>query len=411
MNSAASAIKHKDTIRLSLKEDDSFLKCLLPIVCFLMFNLLTGLQFTEYEIVLTMQKLLMPVVLSCLLLVQAVDSYRNKSFDYDSIFILVLFILLLFGSMTLISDGSLWLFVQKGCYLMAPWFFVIVFGTRSPRRMFKALFYAFCILYFSNLLVVLLTYNQGGLAPDLETYWLYGQRTYMRNILFPAIFFSACNDRLQGRNFGLVTVFMMVASPITLYLVDSMTSLLMCLFIDAMLILLAFEIKISSLFKGVCLLQVVSTILVVFARKIEFLQIFITNVLNRNMTFSGRTVIWDLAIGHIADTPFVGTGFHRIDDNGLVLSATKNVSNAHNMYLDAAFKGGVLSLVLLLALIAKCCVPLVKAKNCWFAYLLGIFVAVFLLEGVVGDIWYPQFFLLLYLAAYLDRWADLFDFN
>ena len=40
---------------------------------------------------------------------------------------------------------------------------------------------------------------------------------------------------------------------------------------------------------------------------------------------------------------------------------------------------------------------------------MGIFLGAFIIEAIVSEVWYPQFFLLLYISAYISNWAGLFE--
>lgn len=365
---------------------------------------LTGLQFTKLGVILSLQRVLLVVAIGMLLISQLYLSSRGRSIKYDLVFVLIISLCMLFAVLTLSNKGSLSEYTQKVSYLLGPWLYIAVFGATDQRKMLKCCYLSFFIMALANGAAVLLTYEKGGFAPDLGTYWLFGQRTYMRNILFPALFFSLINDRMNGRHLSAVSVFLMIQNPVVLYLVDSMTSCMLSVLIDAAIIALQFGRRIKSLIIVSGIANLFLSIAIIILRKVEFIADFIINVLHRDLTFSGRVVIWDLALEEVSKSPLLGTGFHSIDDNGLVLSATKNVSNAHNELLDVAYKGGLLALAVFVALIGRCCIPLVKNGESWFATLLSIFLGSFFIEAVVADIWYPQFFLLLFMSAYFSLW-------
>lgn len=85
-------------------------------------------------------------------------------------------------------------------------------------------------------------------------------------------------------------------------------------------------------------------ILVVF-NKMSIFSFFIVNILNRNLTLTDRTVIWEVTINQIIRKPIFGYGF--ID--GLkfqqMLHGITGI-NAHNTYLMILFNGGVIALSL-----------------------------------------------------------------
>lgn len=382
---------------------------LFPALCFLVFVQLTGLEHVGLSSILTVQKICMPIVLVCMIIAHARDSMRGHAQKYDLVFVLIVSICFILGALTLVSDGSIQLFIQKVCYILAPWYFIAVFGFANPRRLFRALRTAFIVICIANFLGVVLTHSQGGFDPALGTYWLFGQRTYMRNLLFPALFFSVAHDRMTGVRLSFATVFILISNPLMLLAVNSMTSLMISLVLDLFVIASLFGLKIPNILREIFAIQIILDVCLVFARKFSFLNDFIVNLLRRDLTLSGRTHIWDLVMEKIPESPVIGTGLHDIADNGLELTATKNLSNAHNAVLDITYKGGIVSLALWIVLVIRCCLPLFRRNDKWLSFMLGLFLGAFLLEGVVGDIWYPQFFLLLYLAAYLDKWANMFE--
>lgn len=85
-------------------------------------------------------------------------------------------------------------------------------------------------------------------------------------------------------------------------------------------------------------------ILVVF-NKMSIFSFFIVDILNRNLTLTDRTVIWEVTINQIIRKPIFGYGF--ID--GLkfqqMLHGITGI-NAHNTYLMILFNGGVIALSL-----------------------------------------------------------------
>ncbi len=379
----------------------------LPIVCLLLFTQLTGLQFTQFNSALRVQRILLVVAFVLLVIAQMYLSVHERTIKYDMIFALLILLCAIYAAFTLLNDGSLSEFVQKIIYLVGPWMFIAVFGVANPHRMLRACYYAFFLMAIMNTIGVIATYNEGGFAPNLGTYWLFGQRTYMRNVVFPALFFSVFNDRMRGRALSFPTLVLMVQNPLVLYAVDSMTSCMLAVVIDVVLIMMLCGIEFNRIAIPFAVSNILFSLIVVLLRQVSFISGFVTSVLHRDLTFSGRVTIWDLVFEKIRSSPWLGTGFRNIDDNGLEISATKNVSNAHNELLDVAYKGGLAALIVFVALVVRCCMPLFKKNSSWAACIIGLFVGAYFIEAAVSDIWYPQFFLLLFMAAYIDLWEGV----
>ena len=67
----------------------------------------------------------------------------------------------------------------------------------------------------------------------------------------------------------------------------------------------------------------------------------IVNKLHRNLTFTGRTSIWDTTISYIVKNPFLGYG---VEDFSTRL-VTKGIFHAHSTYLNILLEGGIIALI------------------------------------------------------------------
>lgn len=82
--------------------------------------------------------------------------------------------------------------------------------------------------------------------------------------------------------------------------------------------------------------------IVVFRLQYVFEDV-IVETLNRNLTITGRTQIWDLAMASIQKHPLIGTG---VQDFSLRLAGSESIFHAHSTYLNIAYECGVLGLML-----------------------------------------------------------------
>lgn len=73
--------------------------------------------------------------------------------------------------------------------------------------------------------------------------------------------------------------------------------------------------------------------------------------LDRDATFTGRLLLWEAALGHLGEHPWLGVGFAAFWGSGvdwrtlLVLADLGNVLHFHNAFLEVAVQLGVLGLV------------------------------------------------------------------
>lgn len=86
---------------------------------------------------------------------------------------------------------------------------------------------------------------------------------------------------------------------------------------------------------------------------------FITNVLHRDVTFTGRTNIWDKAIYYIQNKLFLGNG--RL--TSLEREEYLGVTSAHNQFLNFLFEGGIFLLVVIIVTIIAVSNKIKKCNN------------------------------------------------
>ncbi len=141
-----------------------------------------------------------------------------------------------------------------------------------------------------------------------------------------------------------------------LYMSKSSTSLL-CLLIGTALVLSRGRLASRMVNRLVMLGALSLPALLFFAQEFNSLIAPMVEALGRNMTFTGRTDIWN----HITSktvNPLVGAGYWNFwgGKAGLAIGQSMNtiVPNAHSGYLDIYLDGGVIGLVLLFWMLVAC---------------------------------------------------------
>ena len=84
------------------------------------------------------------------------------------------------------------------------------------------------------------------------------------------------------------------------------------------------------------------TLLIVYAGLIPPLRHVIQEVLHKDITFSGRTYIWESCIKMISYHPFIGYGNF---DSGWIIKWNGIMRNAHNLFFDILIQGGIILLL------------------------------------------------------------------
>lgn len=96
--------------------------------------------------------------------------------------------------------------------------------------------------------------------------------------------------------------------------------------------------------KNYLIFSLVIFILIVLLRFQDFFSYIIIDVLNRDLTFTGRTFIWDRTIEFIKQNLIVGYGVEDFE----LRTFTKGIFHAHSNYLNILLEGGIISFMVYL---------------------------------------------------------------
>lgn len=139
-----------------------------------------------------------------------------------------------------------------------------------------------------------------------------------------------------------------------LFMVRSMTAL-SCLFLFLILCLIRnqrlLSIGLIGLYIGVLLFQIIVCFSGTGLENNELARWFVMDVLKKDMTFTGRTEMWDSALRIIYDSPIWGYGF--VDSDWFRAHMSNRAIGAHNYILNTMVYGGITLLVLYLVIVIK----------------------------------------------------------
>lgn len=261
--------------------------------------------------------------------------------------------------------------------------------------------YASVILLTTNLFVTFVL-NPGGLYSDFSD-GVYGEcflgnKNTVRNPLLLGFLCSILLDALNGRHTSKRTLLLIIAGLANLLLVWSATALVVFSAACVLHFLSIARIRIPSI-KTFGSAAAISWFAVVVFRRIDIFQHFIVDVLQKDMTFSGRTTMWDCAFDIIQRSPLLGQGFGSYLTYWNINNPFLQVPHCHNAFVDAMYKGGVLALLALVALIVIACYQLKFASSRQVRVGLTITIAAFLFMGIFGELLNPCFMAVLAIAT------------
>lgn len=237
--------------------------------------------------------------------------------------------------------------------------------------------YCFCIYLNFGMLFL---YPEGFEVESskMPYYLLGGNYNQMGGIIVPtlAIYGFYTYKFKQGKlNFILLSVI----SLLTLLYVGSMTSI-----IGVSLMICFYFVKSSKIRKIIIpsfvifylIFQIIILLVPQDLSTISYATYFIENILQKDMSFTNRTEVWNACITKIKESPIIGHGLLSSD---YYVSFT-SVRSAHNLILSILLTGGILALLLFCAQIICLYAAYLKNDNFEIEYLfVGFWVFMFMM--------------------------------
>lgn len=291
-------------------------------------------------------------------------------------------------------------FVNHGDY----WHLVVSCGTvigfcmlteiciiQNSKKYFTTIFTIYFALIMINLIVLVIFPE--GIATDnyyRNTYNFLGNDNSMAVVFELPLMGAAClYSAFRNRRLTFTALLMFIMISATVLITWSATGVV-AWFVLAVYILFVYKSKMAKIFNSYILfvMFVAMQIMIVFLRLQEHFAFFIENILGKSISFTGRTLIWDLSYLVILQSPIIGYGVY--EGAGLI-----QVGNAffyaHNAILEILIQSGVIGLILFI-------IPFIMAARRLYQYrehfLAGIvsvtlfsFMLTFLMEAQISSIW------------------------
>lgn len=264
---------------------------------------------------------------------------------------------------TIISRGDYWsVLVNSGSIIGLCMLTELCVNNGDSFTLFKGLFWVTIILAAINLVTVfvfpegLYTNLSGGYTMN----WFLGYRNNHIGILLPCIIFAKIMSIWGTRNWILELLSLLISS-VTIFITWSATSVVGFTIILGYLLL--FQNKYwgflfnSVTFSLITFLFFLSVI--IFQIQNGILRTIVTNMLNRDLTFTGRVYVWDRAIELIKNNSIFGYGVLETETNMILLNAV----NAHNQFLQVSFQQGIIGTILFLSILIYAVIVLYRQRN------------------------------------------------
>ena len=364
-------------------------------VCFASAVLVTGVSIS-YDIAPMLQSLYRfqnLFGLLCFVLLSYFYVRQRKMTIFD---LLVFTYVLALSLITLLSGTDVSGAIHRSIEVMT---LIMIFNYFSDRISLviktMALTFSFCI-YLNSIIMLLLPDWMTDAYNQFDSYLIGGNYNQMGGRMLPGLVLNIlCVS--YGRRWWVNLIAYFVMSMWSLGIVGSMTSLA-SLIIFAIFCMLKSSSLRSIALGGYFAVYVLFQVFVVFSGgglKDNPLAVYlIKDVMNKDMTFTNRTVLWDAAGRIFGESPLIGYGW--VPGEWYVAHMTNVAIGPHNFIYSILVNGGIVLLSILISLVV------VSLKNnnfktSYYSWILvsGIMTYAFMMLMEV----YPFFFLFLLLAV------------
>ena len=244
----------------------------------------------------------------------------------------------------------------------------------KPKTMLSVFMLCFEVSLYPNLFTLIFKTQVDGRGIG---WYLLGAHNILATMLLPAaavavVYFRYAKNKLRPALLLAVAIISCFICECSTAEVAMAAAILV--FIVGYLLKDKFEIPLWPLFA----IAVFGCFFVIFAfadTDIPFLKDFITKILNRDVTFTGRTYIWSYGVAMVKESPIIGHGFR----TWVNISPEVLVGHAHNYLLDKAVVGGIPMLLMVFVTHFELIRGTFKQKNSIYKIaLLGLLFGIFL---------------------------------
>lgn len=269
---------------------------------------------------------------------------------------------------------------------------------RYRKELFWAMVAVLGFYTFANLIVLCLVPTGTPILHANADNTFLSYRNGFCRYYFPAIVASLLLDVGSKRMVSLRTVLLAVAGIAQSLIAYSATSVAAFAFFAFIVVLGLALPRVRRILNALTFdgIYAVAFVLIVVLR-LQNLLSQVIGAMGRDITFTGRTHVWDSALALIDGDHFL-FGYFGTPGRLFALPNGSSVGTAHNALLDVMVWGGVVATALFIVLIVLASLNLYRHRQEKAAGILSAYVGVFLLMGLMEYITCTAFFLFLGIA-------------
>lgn len=272
-------------------------------------------------------------------------------------------------------------------------------AEKYRAELLRGVLYICSLLTLVNVVVTLIVPIGTPLLHELSTTTFLGNRNSFSRYYLSALFASALLDYPNGRFASPRTIAVLVLSVVQSILAFSSTS-----FVELVFVVVGYFIIRNQRLRQV---STASTYAVIYLAFFFLFVVFrvqgafsfvIEGVFGKRLDFSGRTDIWDRAIGAM-DGEHLLLGYYKGHSTPLGLVLGDPCWTAHNAILDLLVWGGVIGLALFFGFVGIVCWRLYKTREMRLSAIYSLSLGANFIGGLMESIMFPYFGFFLGLAC------------
>ena len=312
------------------------------------FNFLIPSYFTwilsEYEVVDLFQSVISITIMMILI-------WKNHiNFSYPLFWLIVQYIILFIASY--INHGSTYTALINSVLVVALCMTLnVIVKNKRKLVVFLHLVRNIVLIFFLiNIFLTMVMPNGIPIFTQTSTpYFLYGNMNTTVKYVFPGLCCSMLLDRRFGKRMSVYSFLFFVGMLYLCWEVYFMaTAFIGMLFVFLWMMFRPFFNRYLKIcYIGIVIIVFLVEVFVVISSVNSTVSLFISDLFGKDITFSGRSSLWQSMLYAIQDNPILGYGLR---DSDYIRSLVGISAGAHNYYLDLSFQRGLVGLGIFLSI-------------------------------------------------------------
>lgn len=236
-----------------------------------------------------------------------------------------------------------------------------------------------------------------------QTQWFFSSKNGIGKPILFLLYFKSDYDYRKYKKLQPSFYFIAAICFLSLISIWSATSMVSCALMIIMVLLAGFiHNKTPKIYNINTFLVIIAFLFVAFVilHIIGIFSGFVTYVLNKNLTFNGRTPIWSISIFRILSRPIIGYGYLSKEEFRMLIGR-RPASDAHNYLLTLGVYGGFVAMIIFIIIVLLIAKSIKKKQYEYSGIIITAFVFTFFLTMLFENTTSKLYWLILVYAYYL----------